>query len=683
MLKSRLLPAVVFCFLISSTGPLAGTDTEDLMEMSLEELMDVEVTSVSKTRKSVLSSPIPAFVVTHKEIRKKGYRHLKDALQGVPGIFFIDLSTSEHGPSELMVRGIYGNTKMAFLLDGHKINAPTGEPFVFLDSIPLGWVKQIEVSYGSSSSLYGADAIAGIVNIVTFDAIDHCTVLYDTSIGSFHMIEHQFYFGHEFDDGLSLSLGGNYYRTDSEDLSKNYPDEFKGFDTDLFDKNLNLHLKADYKDFSFSYLRLQKKRNNAIGFLPSLYDYSGRSYWDRTDQFAVVEYGKQVSDQFFSKTMLSFGETKLDRDSTYSADYTGSQNFLPHYFYWRGRSGKLEQELTYENDSLKWISGLSYEYFDSIPKTDINHPLGSFHVDYGNLGIFTQAEWSPIESIELTAGVRFDKDSRFSGQVNPRAAALWRALDNLNFKAAWGSSYLAPSPHKMYEVWGDVVDGGYMGLPNEDLKPEKVQNLDLGLEIFPYEDLFVGLGGFFIRASDLWRISYQGQKRVLGKLVDYQINDNIAESRIRGFYSNVRWEPTDCLDFDLNYTATDGRQDAANPANGSVDLTHMPEHLFNGDVVLSKYDWSLALGANWFDAVRTHESNTKYNGDRVSGAWTVDLHLSHSHQIKDLDTTVGLAVNNLFDKKYYKTSFLDEFPFILPETPQPTRTILLYLKIAF
>ena len=152
--------------------------------------------------------------------------------------------------------------------------------------MPLIDVKQIEISIGSVSSIYGADAMLGAINLVTETGAGIDGIKMKVTGGTRDTGEVQVAAGKKINEDISVSLSGSFRHSAQENLQKNYPEIYGKFDNiDLTEKNNNVHFKANYKDLTVSYYRLQNISNNSLTFNPNppfSYDYSGKAFWDLT-----------------------------------------------------------------------------------------------------------------------------------------------------------------------------------------------------------------------------------------------------------------------------------------------------------------------------------------------------------------------------------------------------------------
>jgi len=279
------MKAIKLLFSLFMFSRLANAESE-FIDVSFEELMDVKITSITKMPMSINKSPVTAYVILQDEISRKGYRFLTDILKNTPGFFVSNLGASEKDITQIYINGVFANDKIVMLIDGVKVKAPTGEPTTFFDSMPLIDVKQIEISIGSVSSIYGADAMLGAINLVTETGAGIDGIKMKVTGGTRDTGEVQVAAGKKINEDISVSLSGSFRHSAQENLQKNYPEIYGKFDNiDLTEKNNNVHFKANYKDLTVSYYRLQNISNNSLTFNPNppfSYDYSGKAFWDLT-----------------------------------------------------------------------------------------------------------------------------------------------------------------------------------------------------------------------------------------------------------------------------------------------------------------------------------------------------------------------------------------------------------------
>ncbi len=222
-----------FCFvayffiLVFTIGQAQITDTtgvHQLFNISFEEFLNTEIVTASKKSQKAEEAPAGIHVITSEMIKRRGYRNLNEALADVPGFDFSTNQPAGEYPSHISFLGItdVGETNVLFLVDGILQNDISngwmrGIGFEF----PLIDIKRIEVIYGPGSTLYGANAYAGIINIITFQG-DNLTAFnnYHTKVGisygsnqSFHP---EFSTAYRFKSGLKMMLSGQWYVSDGD-----------------------------------------------------------------------------------------------------------------------------------------------------------------------------------------------------------------------------------------------------------------------------------------------------------------------------------------------------------------------------------------------------------------------------------------------------------------------------------
>jgi outer membrane cobalamin receptor len=156
----------------------------DLWHATLEDLMNIAITTASRTTEGLTDAPARVQVVTAAQIQRRGYRSLSDVLKDLPD-FKVDVAGNWDFPAELTVQGVRGATRVVLLLDGIRISSPTNEPLPIVANYPVHTARQIEIVYGPASALYGADAFSAVINIISKDATESAGLAVSTSVGAF------------------------------------------------------------------------------------------------------------------------------------------------------------------------------------------------------------------------------------------------------------------------------------------------------------------------------------------------------------------------------------------------------------------------------------------------------------------------------------------------------------------
>lgn len=220
-----------------------STNLDNLFDLSLEELMDIEVVSVSKSSESVLQAPQTIIVITEEEIKRRGYIDLEQLLHDLPGFDISRGNGTQY--SQIYQRGYRSkNTeRTSFQIDGVEENDIWSNSVWLSRQYPLSNVKRVEIIYGPASTVYGANAFLGVINIVTKNAKDiipkdkHVGVEAQASYGSWNTWYTDVSVAGKVKN-VSLMVTGRVYQSDEMDLS--------GYDD--WDYDLSGYDLAFYKD---------------------------------------------------------------------------------------------------------------------------------------------------------------------------------------------------------------------------------------------------------------------------------------------------------------------------------------------------------------------------------------------------------------------------------------------------
>src|SRR6202043_2653874 len=144
----------------------------DLTQFSLEDLMNVQVISVSKKEQKLAKTGAAIFVITQEDIRRSGASNIPDLLRMVPGV---DVARVDHSTWAIIIRGfngVYAN-KVLVLIDGRSVYHPAYSGVLwYAQDVPLEDLDRIEVIRGPGGTVWGANAVNGVINIITKSASD-------------------------------------------------------------------------------------------------------------------------------------------------------------------------------------------------------------------------------------------------------------------------------------------------------------------------------------------------------------------------------------------------------------------------------------------------------------------------------------------------------------------------------
>ncbi len=233
-------------------------DPQKAAQLSIEELMGLEVTSVAGVEEQVFKSAAAIAVITGDEIRRTGHRTLADALRLAPGVFVGQIGTSAWSVGPRGFNGGLAN-KTLVLMDGRRVYDPLqGGTFWDVQDVLLEDLDRIEVIRGPGATLFGANAINGVINIVTKSSKDTQGLFLEAGAGSFERGFGSVRYGGKFSDNAHFSLWAKYFnrgpleQAGPTDSDSQFDLSHARFRTDIDgDDSLRLTFQADaYTSFN-------------------------------------------------------------------------------------------------------------------------------------------------------------------------------------------------------------------------------------------------------------------------------------------------------------------------------------------------------------------------------------------------------------------------------------------------
>ncbi len=209
-----------------------------------EEAFDMQVVTASKKAQKISEAPATMITITQEQIEAYGWRDLKDVFKAIPGV---DVSYNVQGElkTSVIMRGISGNQKILILQDGHKYSPESGERFLYAYNMPLNIYKRIEIIYGPASGMYGADAYAGVINLITKDGADYNGNQVSAGYLSTGAYTADAAFGKKIDDDTDLVMSA---RRNFENFGLFVQTEYKIFENLKLDAGLRYDYNSVYKE---------------------------------------------------------------------------------------------------------------------------------------------------------------------------------------------------------------------------------------------------------------------------------------------------------------------------------------------------------------------------------------------------------------------------------------------------
>ncbi len=623
------------------TFPLLADDRNEAEEREKQ-----LVVTASGSEINLQDAPASISVIGAEAISRRPVQNLNEILREVPGVQLTNDGDNRKGIS---LRG-FNSSYTLILIDGKRVNSRNA---VFrhndfdLNWIPTDAIERIEVVRGPMSSLYGSDALGGVVNIITRRASN-------TPFGT-----------------LSADTTQQAHR----DRGNTYGSNFFGSGPlidDLLEVKAWGSLERRGKD------KPQPSATSASGMSPRIEGNNTRS--GNLELMLTPQQGQEFA--------LGYGVNRQQRDSdSLDKNRLVRQNYsLSH----NGRWDTASSELRFYGEHLVNNNGGSSRgvaqnnTLDSkvvLPLSDSDQivTLGgemrhdtlqdnavlkqSGKASSRQFALFAEDEWHLLESLALTGGMRMDKHQTYGERWSPRAYLVYNASDSVTIKGGWASAFKAPSLLELSPEWQSYsCRGGCSIVGSRDLKPETSESIELGL---------------YWRGEEGWLKEVTGSVTLYQNRLDNRIsiartsnpdeaqgyanfvalNDegkpifryyNVNKARVRGIESELSLPLAQQCKLTLNYTYTDGR-DLSN--GGNKPLAEMPLHTANGIIDWTPLDaWSFYLQASYSGQRRALSSQGTAPGGYM--LW----HTGASWQAaKALKLRVGLA--NMTDKDLNRDNY--------------------------
>ncbi|GLW39180.1 ligand-gated channel [Pectobacterium carotovorum subsp. carotovorum] len=637
---------------------------------------DTLVVTASGYEQKITEAAASISVVSQDELTKRKYNDLGEALSDVEGVD-VRSSTGKTGGLDISIRGMPSDYTL-ILVDGIRQNGssdvtPNGFGTMNTSFIPpLAAIERIEVIRGPMSTLYGSDAMGGVVNIITKKAskewvgnitLDH-TFQEDRDYGDASKFS-IYSSGALIEDKLGLALRGNIFRRDAsavsssstgQELSMRGPNPVKsdnyllgGKLSWLLDSRNTLWLDGEIGNQKYDNKQGQLGTLGASGGYEDTLRYERRKVTLGSDN--QLDFGTWNSSLSFNQT-----ETKgrlipgaAIADATVRANHAGDKRLL------KNTNLILDTKVVSPIGDSHLLS-VGGQYWNSVMKDGVVQVNSGEKFEQNSWSLFAEDEWRLLDSLALTTGARYEHHEAFGGHVSPRAYLVWNALDELTIKGGISTGYKTPKLSQLHNgISGVSRQGQSNTIGNPSLKPEKSVNTELGA----YYEHFSG----FSANATLFHNHFSN------KIDSYDIDSNTIGFRNIGKADTQGLELgstiplwSDNWTLNVNYTFTDSEQKGGE--NPGARLTNTPKHMAN-----ARLNWNVNEQlSTWLKAeYRGKTARFTENYDQLSAAnkvvhdnlgsdfksFTV-VNLGGSYKISK-DVTLNGSVNNLLDKDFTKT----------------------------
>lgn len=631
-----LLVLAMFSVSMAETDALLQKTSTDLTELSVEQLLTVEVATVygaSKYEQKVTDAPASVSIITADEIKKYGHRTLADILRSVRGFYV----TNDRNYNYVGVRGFNRpgdlNTRLLLLVDGHRINDNIYESAAIGTEFPVDvdLIERIEVISGPGSSLYGTNAFFGVINVITRQGADLQGIEVSSAAGSFDTYNGRVSYGNDFSNGLEMLFSGSIMDSRGQDRlffkEFNDPSNPRSANNGIAehaddDKNYQFFTKLAYRDLTLT--GVYASREKGIPTASFLTDFN-TTRTRTTDEHGYLDL--KYAHQFAGQTDVT-ARLYYDR-FYYHGDYLSDPTVNKDYG--RGDRWGTEAQVTRTLFERHKLTG-GAEYRDNIRQHQSNYDDAPYfqYMDENHhssvWALYLQDEFQILKNLSLTAGVRYDYYDSFGGTTNPRLALVYKPLEGTIFKLLYGEAFRAPSAFEFY-----YHDNGNI-IANPDLKPEKIRTYELVYEQYLGEHFRSSLSGFYYRIDNLITQTTD--------VVPAQLQ-NIGSADSKGVELELEGKWSNGLQGRFSYSF----QDTENLQTGKI-LSNSPQHLAKLNLTAPLFRDKLFAGIEeQYMSRRTTEAE-----GYTAAFYLTNLTLFSQNLLPRLELSATLY--NLFDTRY-------------------------------
>lgn len=553
-------PVLIWIALVMFTGVQVSAQNQTDSTL-LKELDEIVVTATRSERK-LGNVAVPTLIISQKRIQQSGSLRLKDILQEQTGLFI----TSGFGAG-IQMQGLNPDYTL-IMIDGEPLVGRTSG-VLDLNRITVGNIKKVEIVKGPSSGLYGSEALAGVINIIT-----------DKS----------------YTDKLDIGLRYGTYKT--LDVNINGSTRVGKLGVNAFINNYHTNgysIRPSSVDRAILPIR---RLTNQVQFNYPITERTVASLSVRynheyiKNEFAVANNGQiiyskgkeinkdwninpTVTHQFNSnvKTALRAYGTMFEGLQQLSVSNGDAYNDIQkHQFY------RIENQTDYKiTGRLALVAGggIIKEYLNST-RYDNEKNRKENRIAYG----FIQTEWNPFKPLNIITGLRYDANKLYASALSPKIAAQFSFSEKLRFNASYGKGFKAPDFRQLYLNFTNTAAGGYSVYGTIDayrliseldrlgqieqleddyyglkgLKPELSNGLNAGFKWLPFSTLSLSFNFFRNDISNLIDTRLVALRKVgAGQTTQIFSYLNVKNAYTQGFETEVNYRINKCLSLLIGY----------------------------------------------------------------------------------------------------------------------------------
>ncbi len=685
-MKTLLLtPVMTLCLQLVASAQADSLETID-SRLSANESLELNplVVTGTGTMHTADNSPVAIKVISDKEIKDIQATSVQDAL----GKLTPSLTMHTNGMGSFVNFNGVSDDYLLVMVNGKRVSGDDRWARISLDN-----VKRIEVMSGAASALYGSDAIAGVINIITDETKESVAASAKTKVMNNGRLTHDVnvdatkgrfssFSSYNFRkaDNWQVNKYQEFIETDSEGneqsvLKLNGRPMSQGFQSHnlseklewTFNSRCQMYLTGDYYDYETA------RPENAVSF-------TQKKTTDKATGDVKYTYTAKPAytyDLHHRSYRYGGGASWLPTDSISVNMDVWCDNFSSKYDYWQTEEKEAYDETRkrthYVNESMKSVFRLKknriYGGLEFVQES-LNSESDNISKETTNTyNVFAQDEVSIVKGLEAVAGVRYTYNTNFGSHVTPNIGLFYH-IGGFRIRASYAGGYRTPTLSQLYATDQAKTSSRYT-INNSSLKPEKNQFVTLNAE-YGNKWMNISLTGFSNKIEDMINYRTLTEEEIAADPVLAELNkewktirqrDNIDEAQLKGFSSTVKFITKIGLSIGGGYTFTDGEVDKSVRHVGNANVSY--------DKEWKKYHLNVSVNGH----IQGKRFSSTYGYADGYSQW--DLSTRHSITMDKFTLEPGIGIENIFDKvddSYWNSNY---------STVNPGRSLYVSLALKF
>ncbi len=648
--------------------------------------LDALVVTGTRTERIITETPVKTELLLADDLDSYNISNLKDALKLIPTARF-ENECQNCGLNQIQLLGL-STDHTAILFDGAPLYSGLAKVYG-ADIFPTSFIDRIEVVKGGSSALYGPEAIAGVVNLITTEPSYNNTqtdISFRSLLGKTSDVEASFATDRvNTEETFNYTVYGMIKDQEGLDLTTDGFTEVPEFHNEVIGAQAWFHPdEASTLKFSYQYMDQSHRGGDSL----HLHEEQARVAESLAHELHVMKAGWARNNLSGLDFQLNASYIDIQRISFYGARGDYEQAAYEE----AGNTGDVTDAFISANKSA--IDAIAHSvwgnthnnvlYLDAqIDQTWDNHTVsagaqyrlekltdgalygdGPFTKDeFSNTSVFVQDQWVPSDEWEIVYGARIDDHEKVSDAVlSPRVAFRYKRNEELTYRASWSTGFNAPGAFNE-DMHIGVTNGGAIFLNNAaDLKEESSQTFSLGTEYRPksFEDqVILHSQVHFTKLEDSFDIDDSGD---LTGDENLWLRVNGPTSEVFVWENNLNWQISDAVQIDSGLSYIHGRFE--DPIERVTGLTTRE--------FIERPEWSGHIGVTYenSETVDAH-AFLRYTGSMLAlgqdadiwrhtpNFWVLDLGLTKKiENVWDKnDLTLNIGIENAFDQR--QKDFMD------------------------